>query len=138
MVVYKSDFGSSFEIVDAIVREVIEKLKEHEELNISTLLFRISFMLRELLNNGVEHGNKFDESKLVSCEVIYHADRLEFIISDEGDGISLPPKDIYFDVLSERERGISTIQKLGFELTFSGATVRAKYCLKDYCEEELS
>jgi len=138
MVVYKSKFGSSFEIVDTIVREVIEKLKEHEELNISTLLFRISFMLRELLNNGVEHGNQFDERKLIFCEVIYHLDRLEFIISDEGEGISLPPKDIYFDVLPERERGISTIRKLGFELSISGATVRAKYCLKDFCEEELS
>lgn len=137
MIVYKTKFASSFSIVDTIVRDVVEKLKEYDELNISTLLFRISFMLRELLNNGVEHGNKFDEEKLVSCEIIYHVDRLEFIISDEGDGISLPPKDIYFDVLSERERGISTIKKLGFELSFDGATVTAKYCLKDFCEGEL-
>lgn len=138
MVVYKSKFASSFEIVDTIVREVIEKLKEHDELNISTLLFRISFMLRELLNNGVEHGNKFDEDKSIFCQVIFHANVLEFIISDEGDGISLPPKDVYFDVLSERERGISTIRKLGFELSFNGATVHAKYCLKDFNEGELS
>jgi len=137
MVVYKNKFGSSFDIVDTIVREIIEKLTEHEKLNISTLLFHISFMLRELLNNGVEHGNQFDERKSIYCEVIYHVDILEFIISDEGEGINLPPEDTYFDVLSERERGISTIRKLGFELSFNGSTVHAKYCLKDFCEEEL-
>ncbi len=137
MIVYKSKIPSSFEMVDEIVRDVIEKLKEYEELNISTLLFRIGFMLRELLNNSVEHGNKFDINKSIFCEVLYHDDRLEFIISDEGEGISLPPKDIYFDVLSERERGISTIRKLGFDLSFDHTTVKVKYCLNDYCEEEL-
>ncbi|MGB3366272.1 MAG: ATP-binding protein [Acidaminobacteraceae bacterium] len=138
MLVYKKKFGSSFEIVDSIVREIIEKLNEYEKLNISTLLFRISFMLRELLNNGVEHGNKFDESKFIYCEIIYHADILEFIIRDEGEGIILQQEDTDIDVLSERERGIATIRKLGFELRFNGTTVHVKYCLKDFCEEELS
>lgn len=134
MIIYKTEFGSSFEIVDLIVKDVISNLKEYDELNISSLLFRISFMLRELLNNGVEHGNKFDKEKSIFCEIFYDAKIIEFIISDEGDGISLPPKDIYFDVLSERERGISTILKLGFELTFEGSTVRALYNLKDFKE----
>lgn len=137
MVIYKKEFKSSFEVVDIVVKEIILKLKEYEELNISTLLFHISFMLRELLNNGVEHGNKFDESKSVFCEVIYHVDLLEFIISDQGDGISLPPKDIYFDVLSERERGITSIRKLGFDLSFYGSEVRVKYWLENFKRGEL-
>ena len=129
MLIYKKKFASSFETVDIVVREIIEKLLEYEVLNINSLLFRISFMLRELLNNSVEHGNHFDETKSIVCEITYLENILEFIITDEGDGVVLPSHNSSEDALSERYRGISTIIKLGFELEFKASRVEVKYDL---------
>lgn len=127
MVIYENKFTSTFDDVDLIVKEIIQALRSFDELNNDTLLFRISFMLRELMNNGVEHGNKFDPNKHIYCVVKYHEDELDFRISDEGDGIEIPLKADVIDHLSERSRGIQTIKKFGFTLDVEGTAINARY-----------
>lgn len=63
MLLYKNEISSTFEAVHETVIDVMDQLKLVDRINKSMILFRINFMLREVLNNAVEHGNKFHEDK---------------------------------------------------------------------------
>ena len=122
MEIYRTVISSNFNAVDATVRDIIEILREFEAVNKKGTLFKISFMLREVLNNAVEHGNKFDESKMIECRVFSKDRFLIFNIKDEGDGILY---DEHYDKKNDynmrsRNRGLGLILEYGFKFAALG------------------
>lgn len=124
--IYKNEIQSSFKSVDLCVREVLQLMGKHESLSDESLLFKVSFVLRELMNNSVEHGNKFDINKIISCTIEYNAPKLMIEISDEGKGFIRDNG--YYRALDnekrERRRGLKLIEELNFVIMMEKSTIR--------------
>ncbi len=124
--IYKNEIQSSFKSVDLCVREVLQLMEKHESLSDESLLFKVSFVLRELMNNSVEHGNKFDINKIISCTIEYNAPKLMIEISDEGKGFIRDNG--YYRALDnekrERRRGLKLIEELNFVIMMEKSTIR--------------
>ncbi|MDK2867021.1 MAG: serine/threonine-protein kinase RsbW [Clostridiales bacterium] len=95
MVIYETTFHSTFELVDEKAKEALMMLKAREIDWMSHTLFKINFVLRELLNNAVEHGNAFDPQKQVFLRIESKDQLFIFTVRDEGAGIctELTPTD---------------------------------------------
>lgn len=124
--IYKNEIQSSFKAVDICVREVVRLMEANDKLMDDSLLFKVSFVLRELMNNSVEHGNKFDINKKITCNVVYDEPLLLIEISDEGKGFIRD--DGYYSVLNnekrERRRGLKLIEELDFKIDMEKSTIR--------------
>ncbi len=126
MILYEDAIKSSFKEVDKCVREILLIMGEHEYLSDESILFKVSFVLRELLNNSVEHGNKFDLSKLIKCKIDFDNKNLNIEISDEGPGLEREEryyKEISFDK-RERRRGLKLIEDLNFNVEIKGNIIK--------------
>ena len=108
-------------------------MKTFDPLKDEELLFKTSFVLRELLNNSVEHGNKFDENKGIDCLVLYSPPYLKIEIQDEGEGFEIDQT--YFEALENdhrnRRRGLKLVEALNFELNIN----KNKFKLHTHIEE---
>lgn len=127
MRVYKGILGSTFKEVHIAVLDVVELLKTKCGITDRKLLFKINFMLREVMNNAVEHGNNFDEDKKITCEVHMDNHTLIFEVEDEGEGIDLGANPFNVDrdyILRERNRGIKVIQDLNFRVSIDENRIR--------------
>lgn len=126
MIIYNNKIQSSFKAVDECVREILLIMKEHNSLSDEALLFKVSFVLRELMNNSVEHGNQFDVNKRITCHVAFEAPDLQIEISDEGKGFIR--SDGYYKALDndkrERRRGLKLIEDLDFDIEMEKSTIR--------------
>lgn len=128
MLIFEQYIHSNYDAVDRIVEEILIKIKHKFQFMSERYLFNINFMLREILNNAVEHGNHFDSDKRVYCKVDYDVPYLIFIIKDEGKGINLmnlpteshDPKNL----LRERQRGHKTILDMDFDIKIQGSQVK--------------
>lgn len=123
MVILEKRISSSFYEVDLLVKEAVVKLKEMNDPNVENLLFKINFMLREILNNAVEHGNKFSSEKMIDCSIEYDRPLIIFKVSDEGTGIKDYRNAENGEVLRTRMRGIEAIRAMEFEFSYSGSEV---------------
>lgn len=137
MLLYKNDISSTFEAVHETVVDIMDQLKLVDRINKTHLLFRINFMLREVLNNAVEHGNKFQEEKKIYIEVSLDGNCLLTRVKDEGEGISLNPTHEHnMDyILRERRRGITLVQQYQFELEVNDTELCVKLDLDSVVEE---
>ncbi len=126
LIIYSNEIQSSFKAVDISVREILLVMKGFDDLSDEALLFKVSFVLRELMNNSVEHGNHFDINKLIKCYVKYEAPELYIEISDEGKGFIRG--DGYYKALDnekrERRRGLKLIEELCFKIEIEHSTIR--------------
>lgn len=128
MLIYEQYLPSTFQDVDQVVEDILKSIKHKFQFMSDRYLFNINFMLREILNNAVEHGNHFDPNKKVFCKVSYDVPLLVFIIKDEGKGINImdiptethDPKTL----LRERNRGHKTIVDMDFDILVLGTEVK--------------
>lgn len=129
MVIYQRAINTSFEVVDETVLTVIEKLKAFG-LEDPHKLFRINFMMRELMNNAAEHGNALEYQKNISCRVEVHDNLFRFFVSDQGHGFDFDSAKSTamsnVEVLTHRSRGFSTIIAMGFDLTYNEGEIIAE------------
>lgn len=126
MILYENEIHSSFREVDKCVRSILALMSEYPSLSDESLLFKVSFVLRELMNNSVEHGNNFDSSKLIKCKVSYEGRRLLIEIADEGEGFYKDEsyyKEIDFDK-RERRRGLKLIEDLNFNVNIEKNSIK--------------
>jgi len=137
MLLYKNEIESTFEAVHDTVEEIMDQLKLVEGLDRKFLLFRINFMLREVLNNAVEHGNAFNEEKSIFIEVNIDGSKLITKVRDEGEGIYLKPShENNMDyILRERRRGINLVEQYQFELEVEHTELRITLDLDSVVEE---
>lgn len=126
MIIYKDVIPSSFKAVDICVRSVIREMESYDALQDDALLFKVSFVLRELMNNSVEHGHNFDIEKNIHCTVGYEDPFLKIEISDQGPGIKKDQtylQDIDNDK-RERRRGLKLIEELDFNIELVDSIIR--------------
>lgn len=137
MLLYKNEIKSTFEAVHETVEEVMDQLKLVDVLDRPFLQFRLNFMLREILNNAVEHGNEFNEEKMIYIEVSIDGSLLITTVRDEGDGIQLEPTHEHnMDyILRERRRGITLVKQYQFELEVNHTELRVTLDLDSVVEE---
>lgn len=134
MRLFNGKISSNYRDVHLVVLDVIELLKLKCDLTDKNLLFTINFVLREVLNNAVEHGNRFDESKKISITVDYEPPRIIFVVQDEGDGFTMDEEHVSQDVnyvLRERNRGMQLIRDMNFEVDVEHTQVRLVLDLKN-------
>lgn len=119
MELLNTEIESSFEAVDLLVSNAVQLLEEQIQNLTHSQIFNINFMLREILNNAVEHGNHFEKHKKVRCKISYEDQQLVFLVKDEGKGINLddiPLKHEPKDLLRQRNRGHETIREMAFDV----------------------
>lgn len=95
-----------------------------------SVMDRVMISITEVVNNGIVHGNHSDPTKHVHITCHCYEDRLDFIVSDEGEGFR--PDDIP-DPLDERNllkeggRGVlivrSMMDKVSFHLGSTGMEI---------------
>lgn len=127
MILYEKTIESSYSHVDRVTREIVSLLRQKFQFMDTKYLFNVDFMLREILNNAVEHGNHFSEEKQVKVGVYYQVPTLFFVIEDEGKGFteadipteSHEPKSL----LRERHRGHETLKNMDFDIIIKGNKV---------------
>ena len=131
MTIVEKKIKSTFEAVHDFVLEAAELIKNIDTLEINGLIFKINIMLREILNNAVEHGNNFDDSKFIYCKIFYEENTIIFEIEDEGEGFVA--NDFYMMdegfTMKNRSRGLELIEKYGFEYRFKKNRVIVEYDL---------
>ena len=130
MEIYDKEFYSGFAEVDEVVHEVLEVLKKLDIQAFEKVEFRINFMLREILNNAVEHGNRFDRTKKVMLSIYYKDHTLIFKVQDEGNGVDLLRHGIHDFVLRERNRGYEVIKSFDFDVCLDGSIVEVTLNMK--------
>lgn len=126
MIIYDKHIASSFSAVSEAVHEIDTRITLICDLMQQSTLFKINFMLREMLNNAVEHGNHFDEDKKVHCVVAFEEHFMYFYITDEGSGIDLTCNPYHEEceiTLSNRNRGYATVKELNFDVHIEGNRV---------------
>ncbi len=128
MIVYENRIESSFHAVDLAVMDILGALNTKCPHISKQRLFKINFMLRELLNNAVEHGNGFNVEKEVYCLVEYDSNSLRFEISDEGSGIDMKAQSADRGIKT-RNRGYETISAMDFTYTIQENTVYVTFDL---------
>ncbi|EKD25796.1 MAG: Anti-sigma-factor antagonist [uncultured bacterium] len=111
--------SSNVSSVERIQTEFSAYVLEQDENIIETSL---SFVLRELLMNAIEHGNGSDIKKAFICKLErLSATRYALTVSDEGNGfdtdkvLNMPPA----DPANPRNRGYSIINAYSDEVLFS-------------------
>lgn len=124
---FKTDEGSSH-ISFAISSEmkmadrVINTLADFIESQGSGSYSDLKLVTRELLINAIEHGNKSNAEKSVSCKIEKIApSRFKVIITDEGDGFDHASLNLGMPGVhdSERKRGLPLVNSLADELLFN-------------------
>jgi anti-sigma regulatory factor (Ser/Thr protein kinase) len=133
MLVVEKKIESNFESVHRVVLEIIDEIRKTDLKEMQNIIFKINVMLREVLNNAVEHGNKFDESKLVFCRIEYTENEFICTISDEGVGLEV---DEFYNMengftIKRRSRGLELITKYGFKYKFKDNEITVKYYLDE-------
>lgn len=121
MILYNNTILTSFENVHHMVLNILEVLSA-SGVDDPKKLFKINFMLREILNNAVEHGNLMQENKRVYCRVEKKDSIYRFFVRDEGEGFDfgeVSESNLEMeDPLSHRTRGYSTIAAMGFKVSY--------------------
>ncbi|MGE5417281.1 MAG: ATP-binding protein [Acidobacteriota bacterium] len=120
------EIQSSFDCVDDAIQIITAAMQNGSPLTDQRTLFSIRFALRELLNNAVEHGNALQIQKMVRCTVSYIDGLLTIDITDEGSGFRMEntvTESIPVD--SERNRGIRTLELMGFKIAVRDNHVQA-------------
>jgi len=80
---------------------------------------KLIMILRELLENALEHGNRNDPSLQITCEIHWpEANSIEVAVSDEGEGFSMDTIDLKNpDSPTEiRRRGLRLVDALSDSL----------------------
>jgi len=120
MMFYEKTIESNFEAVDALVKDIMLQIENKFAKLSKHIIFNINFMMREVLNNAVEHGNHFDRQKTVYFKTVYEEPILAFIIRDQGEGIDIEKismdKSDKNSLLRERQRGYQTLREMDFDI----------------------
>ncbi len=112
------EFSSDLKYVDRVVEDSIDFLKSKDIGSHSDF----KLVLRELIINGIEHGNKNDTSKTVKCKISKVGNlRFSIEVEDEGDGFDYAKLDFKMpdDPDQHRNRGIPFINTLADQIDFN-------------------
>ena len=128
MSILEGQFESSFQNAERAVKKIIDLVTSDHYFSAPNQRFFIDFVVRELLNNAVEYGNKNDIRKTVAYKLDNTMDYIEFSVRDQGDGFNLEEAikaDQDSGIVSVRNRGLLAAVKLNWNLSVHGGTITA-------------
>lgn len=127
--VYNKIIPSKIEIVNCVVKEVIEYLIENYGKIHTDVLFELRVILNEVLLNAVFHGNKENSNKFINITMGITKDKcLLMIVADDGDGYDYKSylkkcmdnqEEYCWEEIEETGRGIRIIMKLCDKVEFN-------------------
>lgn len=123
------ELESRIDEVDAVIEEVRRFLDARGVADDSAIIL----VLRELVNNGIEHGNAKDADKTVAVEVAAVEDeRYRIMVRDEGAGFDHQALDLTLpdDPTRVRNRGLALVNNFADQLDFESGTVTAWLTIK--------
>ncbi len=85
------ELWSTFKDLDDAV-EALQDFVPTLDLN-DDLAYRVILLASEALTNAMEHGNQWDEKKGATLRLAKEGDRIELIVTDEGEGIHWTQRD---------------------------------------------
>lgn len=90
--------------------------------------------LTEAVNNAIQHGNDYNEEKLVEIEYEVVDDEVLFTIKDQGNGFDfdkIPDPTLPENILKTNGRGVFLMQNLADKFAFesNGSIVKLTFCL---------
>jgi len=123
-----SDMTNLFR-AEQLIDTIAEDLKIGDE-----LYGNISVCVVEAVSNAIQHGNKFDVTKIVILNYEYTESDLTFVIEDEGKGFnmeSVPDPTLPENVENIKGRGIFLITHLSDKIEFDkmGAKITISFNL---------
>lgn len=128
MILYEKKIESSFQAVHEAVEEILNLLTAQWSWLNKKIVFKINFLLREIMNNAVEHGNRFNQEKKVLCRIIKESNYLILEVTDEGEGIILSNQTFDSDdmdtILRDRNRGYQLLMEMALNVSVSGNQVK--------------
>ena len=124
--VLKSDV-KNISLVEKLIDELTEKHDLHNDVYGKLLLSVV-----EAVNNAIVHGNKMDFDKDVVIEYSIDDNKIDFIITDMGDGFdynNLPDPTKPENIEKTHGRGIFLMNHLADEIEFSknGSIVKLSF-----------
>lgn len=127
---YTNKIDSTFESVDYEVMKLCYLIKRNYRNISDEFLFVVEFVLREIFNNAIEHGNEFNASLIVDYSIFIDQQGIKLEAKDEGCEFEIS-KDFNFerfeDITQNRNRGLQTIKDLGFSIEISKGKTSVEY-----------
>lgn len=124
-----------------VIDKVIEALSEYLHLNAEEHN-ALAIAVIEAGTNAIQHGNQYDESKLVDLAFEIHPRSLRIIVKDKGRGFNLDQVESELkdaDPLRFRGRGILIMRELmdqvDFDFTKTGTTVTLAKSVPARCDD---
>jgi len=111
-------FSSEIKMINKIIKEIRSFLETYEIEEDGNIIL----ILRELINNSIEHGNKKDKALTVSAKVTHLADkRFKIVVEDEGDGFDYNSINYRMseDPTQIRNRGLCLVNSFADEMEFN-------------------
>jgi len=111
-------FSTGFSLIKKIISEIRSFFSQCYVENESNIIL----LIRELLNNSIEHGNKNDSSLIIKLSIRKIAkSRFKIIIEDQGQGFDYNNMDISIsdDPTQIRNRGLGLINAFADEVVYN-------------------
>jgi anti-anti-sigma factor len=111
-------FSSEIKMVNKIIKEVRSYLENYEIEEDGNIIL----ILRELINNAIEHGNKKEKDRVVSvCLLLLDDKRFKIVVADEGDGFDYNSINYRMsdDPTQIRKRGLCLVNSFADEIEFN-------------------
>ncbi len=92
-----------------------------EWLDDEDLVYNLVLLTSEAVTNGMEHGNRFDESKRVFIEFVVCDSRIEISVEDEGPGFSreqVPDPLSDAKLFADGGRGLFLLESIADEVNY--------------------
>lgn len=125
---------STLHDIDTFCKDALTQLKNKIHKNDQ---FAAELLLRESLNNAIEHGNKFDPNLKITCKINLTEKEIEISVTDQGPGFNwakgIKTKKLDKDATSSTSgRGLTICTKYASSVTFnkSGNTIVLKRILR--------
>jgi serine/threonine-protein kinase RsbW len=115
------------------VEKLVDEISAEYQIS-SDIYGNILIAALEGANNAILHGNKLDENKIVTIQVIKEENKLVIQIEDEGNGfdyMNIPDPTAPENIENVNGRGIFLMEKLSDKIEFSrnGARVELEFNL---------
>jgi serine/threonine-protein kinase RsbW len=107
----------SINIIEKVIDDIRTEFDVKEECYGNMLV-----AVTEAVNNAIQHGNKYDPSKMVNVSYEIDNDRIAFTISDEGTGFdyyNLPDPTAPENLEKPTGRGVFLMKHLADQIIFS-------------------
>jgi len=107
----------SINLVEKLIDDIKTEHQVHEECYGNMLV-----AVTEAVNNAMQHGNKYDSSKMVNISYEVDADQISFTISDQGSGfdyLNLPDPTDPENLEKPAGRGVFLMKHLADQIIFS-------------------